>query len=130
MSKEHPNVLLMRRLDLRDLSGCADLFSPDFVWHYINPKLPEIEGDYVGASGLIDFFDIMSKETSGNFRIEPVSATAFGNELLVTHVRNSLSIKGQSITIDAIVVWRIVNGLISEAWDIPSAHTLAKEGNS
>jgi len=54
-----------------------------------------------------------------------ISVNAFGDELVVIHVRNSMSIEGQSIAIDAVVVWRIVNGKIAEAWDIPSAHTMA-----
>ena len=126
MPAEHPNIALMKKLDIRNLTGAAELFAPDFVWHYINPNLPEIEGDYEGLSGLKAFFETMGKETGGDFRVRPISATDFGDELVVTHVRNSMSLKGRSISIDAVVVWRIVNGRIAEAWDIPSAHTLAK----
>lgn len=126
MTEEHANVLLMKKLDLRNLAGATDLFAPDFVWHYINPNLPEIEGDYMGLSGLQAFFETLGAETGGSFKVKPISATDFGDELVVTHVRNSMSIKGRSIAIDAVVVWRIVNGRIAEAWDIPSAHTMAK----
>ncbi len=126
MTEEHPNVLLMKRMDIRNLEGATDLFAPDFVWHYINPNLPQVEGDYIGLDGLQTFFEILGKETGGSFRVKPISATDFGDELVVTHVRNSMFINGQPIVIDAVVVWRIVNGKIAEAWDIPSAHVMAK----
>ena len=126
MNDVHANVSLLKKLDICNLAGAADLFAPDFVWHYFNPNLPEVEGNYEGLSGLEAFFETMGKKTGGNFSVRPISVTDFGDELVVTHVRNSMSLKGQSISIDAVVVWRIVDGRIAEAWDIPSAHTLAK----
>lgn len=125
MNQEHPNVSLMKQLDILNLASCAHLFASDFVWHYINPNLPEVEGDYAGLAGLQAFFQAISSETSGSFKVRPVSINAFGDELVVTHVRNSMSLEGRPIHVDAIVVWRFVNGQITEAWDIPSAHTLA-----
>lgn len=56
MSDDHPNIRLLQRLDLRDLPGCADLFAEDFVWRYFNPKLPDLQGDFVGVTGLGEFF--------------------------------------------------------------------------
>lgn len=34
--------------------------------------------------------------------------------------------EGKAITFDAVVVWRVVDGRLAEAFDIPSIHTLAK----
>lgn len=56
MAEEHPNLSLIRRLDLRDLTSAATLFSENVVWRYFNPLLPEIHGDYVGLSGIQSFF--------------------------------------------------------------------------
>lgn len=126
MTQEHPNVALMKRLNLRDLASCAYLFAPDFVWHYINPNLPEIEGDYAGLAGLQIFFAALTSKTGGSFKVQPISVNAFGDELVVTHVRNSMSLENRAIAVDAIVVWRVVNGAIAEAWDIPSAHMVAE----
>ena len=53
---------------------------------------------------------------------------AVGDELVVVQTRNSLTLEGQPITIDVVVVWRIVDGRITEVWDIPSAYTLAMTG--
>jgi predicted SnoaL-like aldol condensation-catalyzing enzyme len=33
-------------------------------------------------------------------------------------------LEGSSIEFDAVVVWRIVNGKVAEAWDIPAVNTI------
>jgi hypothetical protein len=48
MIEEHPNISLLKRLDFANLAGAADLFAEDFVWHFFNPRLPDVEGDYFG----------------------------------------------------------------------------------
>jgi len=124
--EEHSNVLLLKRLDLRNLAAAAELFAQDFVWHFFNPNLPDVQGDYVGLAGIQTFFETIGAQTGGTFTEEPISATAFGDELVVTHSRNTMTMDDQPLAIDAVVVWRIVNGRIAEAWDIPSAYTWAK----
>ncbi len=125
MTEEHPNIALLSKLDLRNLDASAWLFSDDFVWHYFNPNLPDAEGDYFGVAGLKDFFAMLGGKMRGTFKVERISATPIGEELVVVHVRNSMEHNGKSIAIHAVVVWRIVDGKLAEAWDIPSAHTLA-----
>ena len=125
MTEEHPNIALLSKLDLRNLGASAKLFSDNFVWHYFNPNLPDVEGDYFGVTGLKDFFEKLGRETRGTFKVERISAAPIGEELVVVHVRNSMERNGKSIAVDAAVVWRVVDGKIAEAWDIPSSHTLA-----
>ena len=120
MADKHPNVALIEQLDIRDMAAAADVFAEDVVWHYFNPLLPEIEGDYVGLAGIGTFFEKVGGATAGTFRIEPVSLTPIGDELVVAHTRNSLTLEGRQITTDVVVVWRIVDGRIAEVWDIPS----------
>ena len=123
MTEEHPNISLFKQLDLRNLGEASDLFAEDFVWHYFNFHLPDLEGDYVGLGGLQAFFEKLGGVTGGTFEVEPISITPYGDELVVTHVRNRLVVGGAPIEVDAVVVWRIVGGQIAEAWDIPAAHT-------
>ena len=125
MTEQHPNVELLMRLNLRDLDASASLFSDDFVWHYVNPNLPDLEGDYVGIAGLKEFFSAIGGKTRGTFAVEPISVSPIGDELIVVHVRNRMEFEGAPVAIDAAVVWRIVEGRITEAWDIPSAFTVA-----
>ncbi|WJY23177.1 nuclear transport factor 2 family protein [Fontisubflavum oceani] len=125
MTDPHPNVALLSQLDLSDLAGAADLFAEGFVWHFFNPMLPGIEGDYVGLNGLRTFFERIGGTTNGTFKINPVSATPIGDELVVVHVKDSMTLDDTPVLIDAVVVWRFVNAKIAEAWDIPAVHTLA-----
>lgn len=120
MTIEHPNVSLLNRLDPSNLIEAADLFTENFVWHFFNPQLPELQGDYVGLNGLRTFFEKLGAATDGTFQVSPLSATPVGDELVVVHARDRMTFEGQSIELDAVVVWRIVDGLIAEAWDIPS----------
>jgi len=36
-----------------------------------------------------------------------------------------MTLQGRPVAIDAVAVWRIVDGRIAEVWDIPSVHTTA-----
>jgi ketosteroid isomerase-like protein len=121
--EEHPNISVLKQLDLGNLAEAADLFTEDFVWHFFNPRLPDLQGDYVGIDGLQAFFEKLGAATGGTFQVEPVSITPVGDELLVVHARDKLAIGGMRIELDAVVVWRIVGGRITEAWDIPSVYT-------
>jgi hypothetical protein len=127
MEKPHPNLLLLERLDIRNIDACKDLFDDSFVFHYFNPNLPDLEGDYVGVEGLKNFFSTLGEMTSGSFEVLPVSATPVGDELVVVQTRNKLTLDQQPIAIDVVVVWRAVDGKFREAWDIPSAYSLAEE---
>lgn len=123
MTDRHPNVALLSRFDPANVAGTADVLSEDFVWHFFNPRLTDIQGDHVGRDGLQDFFQKMSERTEGTFKVTPVSVTAVGDELVVVQTKNTMVFEGQSIAIDAVVVWRIVDGCIVEAWDIPAVHS-------
>lgn len=121
MADVHPNVALLQRLDLRDIASAKHAIAEDCVWHYFNPRLPELEGDYVGLEGLASFFEKIRAKSGGTFRVEPVSITAAGDALVVTHSRNSMTLDGRDLVVDAVVVWRFADGRIAEAWDIPAA---------
>lgn len=123
MTKEHPNVSLLSRLDISNLAESADLFAENFVWHFFNPSLPNVQGDYTGLNGLQDFFEKLAMVTNGSFEVEPIAITPIGDELVVTHVKDRMTWEDRPIEIDAVVVWRIVDNRIKEAWDIPSVYT-------
>ncbi|MCP4383769.1 MAG: nuclear transport factor 2 family protein [Hyphomicrobiales bacterium] len=118
MTEEHANVSLLKQLDLRNLAAATDLFAEDVVWHYFNPNLPDVHGDYVGLAGIGNFFEAVGKKTGGAFRLEPISVTAVGEELVVAHTRNTMTIQDRPIALDVVTVWRIVDGRIAEVWDI------------
>ena len=63
---EHPNITPLNRFDLGDVAGAAELLAEDFVWHFFNPRLPDVQGDYVGVTGLQAFFEKVGKENRRN----------------------------------------------------------------
>ena len=118
MSEEHPNISRLKQLDLRDLASAENLFAENVVWHYFNPNLPELQGDYVGLNGIHSLFQTIGGKTRETFKVEPVSITAVGDELVVVHARDTLTFQGRPIALDVVVVWRFVDGRIAEVWDI------------
>ncbi len=123
MTDTHPNVALLSRFNPANLAGMAEFLAEDFGWHFVNPKLPEHQGDYVGLTGLQDFFERLQNSFGGTFKINPISIHTFGDELVVVHVKDTMVLEGTPLEIDAVVLWRIVDGKIAEAWDIPAVHT-------
>jgi ketosteroid isomerase-like protein len=115
---EHPNITLLKQLDPRNMGASTDLFADNAVLHYFNPNLPELQGDHVGPDGIRAFFEALAELSRGTFRIEPVSVTPVGNELVVVQSRNTLALGEQSVTVDVVVVWRFADGRIAEVWDI------------
>lgn len=109
-------------------SGFADRdnhpFADDFVFHYINPQLPDLDGDHHGFDGMADLFAQLEHVSDTGFRNVPHSLTPYGDELLVAFATNTLSFGGAEIDVDAVVVWRVVAGQIQEAWDIPAINTV------
>jgi ketosteroid isomerase-like protein len=65
-------VTLLETLNLRDLASANELFSPNVVWHYVNPNLPDMEGAYEGLEGIRDFFGRLGEKSAGTFWTCPV----------------------------------------------------------
>ncbi len=101
-----------------------DLFAHDFVFHFFNPHLEELNGDHRGYDGFRRLFERLHEESDTGFHNEPHSLTPYGDELVVADATNTVSFAGTVLDVDAIVVWRIVDGRISEAWDIPAINTV------
>lgn len=128
MTDTHPNLALLQQLDLRNMAASTHLFADDVVFHYFNPNLPELQGNHVGPDGIRSFFEALAARSKGTFRIEPVSATPVGDELVVVQSRNTLTFENRTVTLDVVVVWRILDGRIVEVWDIvPSRPTEATD---
>lgn len=127
-SAQQANANLIVRVGELIQTGFAsvpdDLFADDFVFHYINPNLPELDGDHHGLDGLRALFGQLRGESGDGFHNQPHSLTPFGDELLVAYATNTVAFGGTKIDVDAVVVWRVVDGRIQEAWDIPAVNTV------
>lgn len=127
MTSEDPKLTLLKRLNFSDLDSCAECFTEDLVWHYYNPRLPDLAGDYRGVSGLKRFFETLSGFTGGTFVRQTISVTPWGDELLVMCNKNRMTLQGTAIETDVVLVWRFVDGRVAEVWDIPSAYSGTRE---
>jgi len=123
MKKEHPNIAVLQQFKPTNITASAEIIAEDAVFHYFNPMLPDMHGDYLGRQGFVDFFGKIVGQTEGTFKVSPQSITPMGDELVVTHVIDTMTLNGQELEIDAVVVWRILDGKIKEAWDIPAVYT-------
>lgn len=56
-------------------SGFADRdghpFAEDFVFHFFNPQLPDLAGDYHGIDGMADLFERLEELSDTGFRNVP-----------------------------------------------------------
>ena len=123
----HPSISVLQKLDIRNLNTCSEIIADNFIWHYYNPKLPQLEGDYRGLEGFKEFFVKLLEITNGSFQVNVIDTRAVGDELVVTQVCDRLASEaseGDTIETDVVVVWRIVNGKITEGWDIPSVYNV------
>ncbi len=123
MNQEHPNLAVLKQFDPTNIAGASEILAEDAVFHYFNPRLPDMEGDYVGSDGFQFFFEKIGDRSNGTFKVNPVFASAVGDELVFVQTKNTMNLENQQIEIDVVVIWRIVDGKITEVWDIPSAYT-------
>ncbi|WP_299113921.1 nuclear transport factor 2 family protein [uncultured Winogradskyella sp.] len=123
MKNVHPNISILKQFDPANITANSNIIAKDAVFHYFNPLLPDFQGDYIGIKGFEEFFKKMAVLTRGTFKVNPISISPVGNELVVVHTQNTLVIEDQHINTEVVVVWRIVEGKIKEVWDIPSVYT-------
>ena len=126
MSNSQPNISIFEQLISlipHRLDEAKELFSNDFVWHYINTELPSIHGDYQGIEGLQEFFRKLGDLTDNTFNIRIKEINAVGTEFIVVQALPSMTLDGSSFETDAVVVWRMVDQQIKEAWDIPGIYS-------
>jgi hypothetical protein len=61
-------IVIVRRIGAAIQSGtisaAKDALHPDVAWHYFNPRLPEVAGDYHGASGIERFFALLASKSN------------------------------------------------------------------
>ncbi len=125
---EHPNISIVKQIgsaiQAGDIRKARNVLGENVVWHYFNPRLPELAGDHVGLDAVTALFEKVGQRTHGTFRVEPVSANPAGDELIVTHARLHLTLDARQVQTDAVVVWRLQNERAVEVWDIPAVHAV------
>ncbi|GAA0477359.1 hypothetical protein GCM10009096_19060 [Parasphingorhabdus litoris] len=126
MNASEENVALLANLPdptSPEIEQVRENFAEDFKWHYFNEGLPDLNKTYHGFDGWMQFFKDLAGKTGGTFGVNMKHVYPIGTELVVVHALPSMTIDGMSLETDAAVVWRIVDGKIAEAWDIPGLNS-------
>ena len=127
MTSAHPNMALFERLSKNfphDLDNLGDVIAEDFILHYYNSQIPDLDGDYKGIDGLKNLFQKLGTMTRGNFKVIDGQLIHMGDELIVLHATHKMTVADNSFEVDAVVVWRVVENHFAEAWDIPAVNTI------
>ena len=104
--------------------GDRGLFADGAVFHFFNPQLPHLAGDHEGFDGIRSLFERLDEESETGFVSQPHSLAAFGDELVVASATHTLTFDGSTLEVDAVVVWRVLDGCVHEVWDIPAINTV------
>ena len=97
-----------------------DKASDDLVWHF-EAVGSELAGIYSGKDNVFEKFLMKLFEiTEGTFTVEPVNIWAAGDELVSVHYKASFVTGGTTKSGDGVLVYRVVDGLITEVFDVPS----------
>ena len=127
MTSAHPNMALFERLSKHfphDLGNLGDVITEDFVFHYYNSQIPELDGDYKGFDGLKKLFQKLGTITKGTFKLLDGQLIHMGNELVVIKATHKMTKEDTTFEVDAVVIWRVVENRFAEAWDIPAVNTI------
>ncbi len=110
------NVEVVRR-SLTDWDSFPDLLTEDLVWHFYG-DVEGIDVDHHGRDNVsANLWAKLFEASGGAFAVAPVSISAAGDELVTAHVK--VTIAFDTPPIDAVVVYRMRDGRIAEAWDVP-----------
>ena len=104
-----------------DFEDETSVIADDFVWHYVNPQLPDLTGDYQGITGLRKLFKAVQTISGSTFSSTPLETLAVGREFVTERLQLVLSVGDVQIQTDSIVVLKVGAGQVQEGWDIPSA---------
>jgi hypothetical protein len=112
------NVEVVRRALENPFGDTA--FAPKLVWHFTG-HVPGFAPEYHGVDSFRShFLGRLMKLTGGAFQIVPIDVRAAGPELVVAHIQITMTVGGVEQAGDDVVVYRLIDGMIVEAFDIPS----------
>ena len=110
----------LSKIDISNLDGCKECFSPDLIWHYENVELPEQRGEVHGVEGLNLFFQRVLNTQNYSLNVEVIHAHPVGDELLLMHTRNRTTWCRREVEFDVALIWRFEGNRVVEVWDVPA----------
>jgi hypothetical protein len=111
------NLELVRRA----FDGDSSTLHESVVWHFQSP-VPDLVAHFRGRTEVVhDWPRMLDELTGGTFAKRLVDVWSIGPDLAVAHVEVTMTIGGEQHNGSSVVVYRIAEGVVVEAFDIPSA---------
>jgi ketosteroid isomerase-like protein len=120
---EHPNLARLRRgmaaFAAHDLATLKELIAPEIVWHHLGSSA--IAGDYQGIAEIFHHFARRAALTGDTYAVSVQQAIACDEFITVlAHIRAERE-EGAAYEDTLCTVYRIVEGMVVEAWAMPAS---------
>ncbi len=116
---DHPNLEQAKKgytaFAEGDMATVSSVLSDDIVWHVAGDN--QLSGDYEGKEAVLGFFGRLMQETGGTFKND-IHDILVNDEHGVAIVESSASRNGKSIDTQAVHVFHMRDGLMTEFWNI------------
>ena len=102
-----------RAFNEADLPALVDLFAEEVVWHF--PGHCKFSGDHIGRDATLTMLGGMAESSNGTYRAELHDVTASEDHAMgwATDLGER---EGRSLSVSAVVVFRMKDGKVVEAW--------------
>lgn len=118
---DHPNLERARTgyeaFAEGDMDTVSSVMADDIVWHVGGDN--QLSGDYRGKEEVLGFFGRLMQETGGTFENEIHDLLA-NDEHGVAIVESSAKRNGKSISDNAVHVFHMRDGKMTEFWNVPT----------
>lgn len=118
----HPNAALVRRgyeaFGRRDMDTLAELFADDLTWHSTASNTP-FAGDFKGQKEVFAMLATIPQEVD---RLDQeIHDIVAGDDHTIAIVRNHVERKGRSAVLDAVHIFHVDDGLVTEVWIVDAS---------
>jgi uncharacterized protein len=115
----HPNEDLVRQgyaaFASGDIEAMVSLFDPDIRWHF--PGRTALAGHHEGAAKVAEMFGLLAQMSGGTHRVEVHDV--IGNDAHVVALHTARAERaGKQLEVNALNVFHVRDGKITEAWTL------------
>ncbi len=113
------NAAIIRRgyeaFNSGDIDTLTEIFDEGAVWH--TPGRSPLAGDHEGREATFAYFGRLGQDTGGTFQAGLQHLLADDDDRVVGIQRNSAERDGKRLGVDAVLVFHLKDGRITEGWE-------------
>jgi ketosteroid isomerase-like protein len=95
-----------------DVAALVDLFAEDIVWHF--PGTSKLAGEHVGRDAVLGMLGEYGAASGGTLHATPIDVMA-SDDRVAGLARDTASANGRTLDVDALVVFTLRDGKVTEA---------------